>query len=296
MIVFLRKRARPLPGPEVPETALITGASSGIGKATAIYMAERGYRVIATSRSLARLAPLWELAEERGLAIATVELDINREDEVQRVLPALIEELAPIDVLVNNAGYSLWGPVETLSSEELKGLFETNFFAVVRMTRAVLPGMMRQGRGVIINVSSILGRMGTPFNGAYAASKFALEGMSEALRTEMAPFGVRVALVEPGMFRTNFFKNQVVTEGVHSGDSAYAPYIEHYESRHRRFERMAADPKKVARHIYRIARSENPPLRNPVGPEAHLGILGARLLPERVFRFVLGRATIGQSE
>ena len=145
------------------ETVLITGASSGIGLTSALYLAERGYRVIGSGRSAERLAGLEEAASKRGLSISTCVLDINSDEGVGAVVPGLLDERGGIDVLVNNAGYGLWGPVESLSTEELRAQFETNLFAAVRLIRAVLPGMVRRGRGSIIIVSSVVGRIGTPF-------------------------------------------------------------------------------------------------------------------------------------
>ena len=275
------------------ETILITGASSGIGMASALYLAERGYRVIGASRSTERLAGLEEEALERGLSVSTCVLDINSDEGVAAVVPGLLDEHGGIDVLVNNAGYSLWGPVESLSTEEIRAQFETNLFAALRLIKAVLPGMERRRRGTIINVSSVVGRIGTPFNGGYAASKFALEGLSEALRAELRPLGLRVAIVEPGLFNTNFLRNQVHAELAVSTDLPYGPYIERYRARHKRFDRLSADPVKVARVIHKIVRSRRPGFRYPVGLEARLGILGARFLPERLFHALLSRATIG---
>ena len=275
------------------EKILITGASSGIGLATALYLAEKGYSVIGTSRSAGRLAGLREEASGRNLSVTTVELDINSDEGVDSVVPSLLAEQGPITTLVNNAGYGLWGPVESLSMEELRAQFETNFYAAVRLVKAMLPGMVRQGRGTIVNISSVEGRIGTPFSGGYAASKFALEGLSESLRVELWPLGVRVALVEPGLFSTNFHKNQARAERAESGDLPYLPYIQRYRQRRRRYDRLSADPIKVARVIHKIVRSRRPRFRYPVGPEARLGILGARLLPERIFQALLSRATLG---
>ena len=271
---------------------LITGASSGIGKATALFLAEKGYFVIGTSRSEERLERLRTEALSRNLAVAAVELDINSDECVEKVIPKLIEDYGTIDGLVNNAGYGLWGPIESLSIGELKAQFETNFFAVARLVSAVMPGMAGQRHGTIINVSSILGRMGTPFNGAYSASKFALEGMSESLRIELGPFGVRVALVEPGLTRTAFQQNQVVAERALSEDSRYAVYVERYNQRHGRFARFATDTVKVAKVIHKILRSRRPGLRYPVGIETRLGVLGSKLLPEKIFQAMVGRATM----
>ena len=217
------------------KTVLVTGASSGIGKVTSLYLAEKGYAVIGTSRDMARLGDLQAEATRRNLCVTAIELDINTDEGVDTVLPQVIHERGAIDVLVNNAGYGVWGPVEALSVGEFKAQFEPNFFAIVRLLKAVLPGMIHQRSGTIVNVSSVLGRMGTPFHGAYVASKFALEGMSESLRAELSPFGVRVAVVEPGAFRTEFQNNQVVGESALSKDLVYAPYVERYRARHTRF-------------------------------------------------------------
>ena len=274
------------------QTVLITGASSGIGQATALYLAQRGYSVIGTSRSIARLGSLQSEAVKLGLSVASAELDINSDEGVDGVLPRLIEEHGVIDVLVNNAGYGVRGPLEYTSMAELKSEFETNFFAVVRLIKAVLPGMIREGRGTIVNVSSVLGRLGTPFNSAYVSSKFAVEGLSESLRTELWPLGIRVAVVEPGAVRTNFHRNQVFSEGVEADGSAYSRFVDRFTSKHARFERLAADPVKVSRVIHKIIRTGRPALRHPVGPDARLGMLAARLIPERLFHALLSRATM----
>lgn len=271
---------------------LITGASSGIGEATALYLAERGCNVFATSRDVSRLDGLHAEAAERGVAVTGVELDINSDEAVSRVVPGLIARRGAMDALVNNAGFGLWGPVEALSDAELKSQFETNFFAAVRMMRAVLPAMIEQRRGTIVNISSVLGRIGTPFNGAYVSSKFALEGISESLKTEAQPFGVRVALVEPGLFRTNFPNNSVRSGGIDTERSAYAPYIERYGGSRDFFHRFGGDPVRVAKVVHKIITSRSPNFRNPVGLDARSGTLGARLLPERIYWKLLSKATM----
>ena len=273
-------------------TILITGASSGIGKVTCLHLAERGYRVIGTSRSLERLAALFDEAEERGLKLYGVELDMNSDESVDSVMPALISQFGSIDALVNNAGFGVWGPVQSLAIEELKTQFEANFFGAVRMIDAVLPGMIERGAGRIVNISSVLGRLGTPFNGAYVASKFALEGISESLRTELVPLGVHVSVVEPGLFETDFEKNQIRAARADDPDMAYAPYVRRYSERDSQFQHMAADPIRVARVVEKIIRSRSPGFRYPVGVDARAGMVGARLLPERLFHAILSRATM----
>ena len=273
-------------------TVLVTGASSGIGRVTCLYLAGKGYSVIAASRAMARLEGLLTDADAGGLAVHGVELDINVDDQVDDVMRQVLSEHGTVDALVNNAGYGLWGPVSSLTVDELKAQFETNLFATVRMAKAVLPGMLAQRAGKIVNVSSVLGRIATPFNGAYASSKFALEGLSESMRTELWPFGVHVAVVEPGIFETDFQRNRVRGSASEDPELPYAPYIQRYNSRHQRYHRRAADPVRVSKVIHRILRSRRPAFRYPVGLEARLGMLGARFLPERLFQTMVSRATM----
>ena len=277
---------------EEHDAVLITGASSGIGRAAALYLAERGFRVVGTSRSTERLRGLLDEARSRNLPVAGAVLDINSDEDVEREVPELVARHGGFGVLVNNAGYGLWGPVGSLSPDELAAQFETNVFAAHRMTRAVLPEMLERRRGTIINISSVLGRLATPFNGAYAASKFALEGLSESLRTELWPFGVRVAVVEPGLFRTEFISNQVTATEADDEGSVFSPFVRRYRRRSLAMHDRAADPVKVARVIHKIIRSKRPAFRYPVSVEARLGGLGARLLPERLFLYLMGRFTM----
>ena len=291
MLVLFRRRAKDRRHEYGGGNVLITGASAGIGRATALYLAERGYNVIATSRDASRLAGLHEDAAERGTAIIGAELDINSDGEVSQKVSELIGQHGAIDVLVNNAGFGLWGPVGLLSDEELKSQFETNLFAAVRMMKAVLPTMIDQKRGTIVNISSVLGRLGTPFNGAYVSSKFALEGISESLKIEVEPFGVRVAMVQPGLFRTSFDANSVRSEATDES-AAYAPLIRRYSGNHDIFEHLGGNPVRVARVVHKVITSPSPSFRYPVGIDARAGMLAARVLPERIYWRIMSKATI----
>ena len=271
---------------------LITGASAGIGRATALYLAERGYNVIATSRDASRLDGLHEEAAERGATVTGVELDVNSDGDVSQIMPELIAQHGAIDVLVNNAGFGLWGPVEVLSDAEMKSQFETNFFAAVRMMQSVLPAMIEQRHGTIVNVSSVLGRIGTPFNGAYVSSKFALEGISESLKVEVQPFGVRVALVEPGLFRTNFFDNSVNGRATVDESLVYAPHIARYNLNRDAFHWFGGNPVRVAKVVHKVITSPSPNFRYPVGLDARAGMLAARLLPERIYWWTVSKTTM----
>ena len=274
------------------QTVLITGASAGIGKVTCLYLAEKGYNVIGTSRASSRLGDLYSEADQLGVTVHGLVLDINSDAEVQRVMPEVFNQFGEIHALVNNAGYGLWGPLEIVSIDEMKTLFETNVFAVLRMTQVVLPAMIERRAGKIVNISSVLGRLATPFNGAYASSKYALEGLSESMNHEVSPFGVHVALVEPGLFETEFQRNQVRAQRADDPNLAYAPYVQRYNDRHQTFDKLASDSVKVAKVIHKIIRSRRPALRHPVGLESHVGIMGTRLLPGRLFQWMLGRATL----
>ncbi len=271
------------------ETVMVTGASSGIGLASARLLAGDGYSVIAASRSMDRLDGLRQEAEERGLPIRAVELDINSEASVDEVMPGLVREVGGIDALVNNAGYGLRGPLHSVSSEEMRAQFETNVFAALRLTRAVLPGMVERGKGTIVNVGSVVGRIGMPFSGAYSASKFALEGMSESMRMELWPLGVRVAIVEPGLFRTRFLENQVAAAG--SDSMSYGGTVARRTER-AEYGPTAGNPAKVARVIRKIIRSRRPKLRYVVGPDARMAVAAKWVLPERLYLSLLSWAML----
>ncbi len=174
---------------------LITGCSTGFGRVSAIELARRGHDVVATARRPETLA---DLGVARRLA-----LDVDSEESVA----AAVAEAGEVDALVNNAGWSANGPIEKVPLEAARRMFETNFFGAVRMIQALVPGMRARGQGVVVNVSSVAGRVAPPLSGFYAASKFALEGLSEALHYELAHFGIRVAIVEPGYFQSSFRDN-----------------------------------------------------------------------------------------
>ena len=280
------------------KNVLITGASAGIGRATALYLVEKGYTVLGTSRSMDRLMPVKEEAEAAGGAgnFVPVELDINldpgRPGCMDEILPRLAEEHGAIDVLVNNAGYALWGPMEAMTAEQMMDQFKTNVFAPFRLANLVIPAMRERRAGRIINISSVAGWVVIPFNGAYASSKFALEAQSQALRMELWPFGVKVSLIEPGLVGTDFQKNTVDGVDTESSDLPYGPHIAAYRRKHARYQALTRDPIKVARLIERIIESRRPRLRYPIGIEARVGIMGARFLPDRLYQGMIARSTM----
>ncbi|TAJ72594.1 MAG: SDR family oxidoreductase, partial [Gallionellaceae bacterium] len=178
---------------------LITGASSGIGLATALHFARQGHEVYAGVRNPATATELTEAIAKEKLAIRAVVIDVNADTSVKLGVGKVLEAAGRIDVLVNNAGIGGGGPIEDVPVDWVKTLFETNYFGVIRMIQAVLPGMRARQSGAIINVSSVFGRLVLAGHGYYAATKYALEAMSEALAQEVQVFGIRVAIIEPGV-------------------------------------------------------------------------------------------------
>ncbi len=255
--------------------ALVTGASSGFGQATAALLAAQGFQVFGTSR-----APTHSTAGSFEL----LPLDVCSETSVQTCVQTILERTGRIDLLVNNAGFAQGGALEENSLEDARVQFETNVFGVLRMLKAVLPVMRKQGSGQIITVSSLLGVVAMPYLSLYASSKFALEGMIEGLYHELRPFHIKVSLVEPGFFRTKF-----------DARPPAAPLAVYESARQSmlRFVRAGVeqgpDPEQVARRIVQLATSAAPPLRSYVGPRASLLVALRQWLPQRIFEQVRRR-------
>jgi NAD(P)-dependent dehydrogenase (short-subunit alcohol dehydrogenase family) len=238
------------------KVALITGASSGIGLACAEFLAGRGYQVYGGSRR-APVNPLF----------VSIPMDVTNDASVNQAVAEVVAREGRIDIVVNNAGIALAGAVEDTSLEEARRQFEVNFFGTLRVCRAALPLLRARRAGCIVNISSIGGLVAIPYQGLYSASKFALEGLTESLRLEMRPFGVRVVLIEPGDYRTGLTANRLS-----AADSAINPA---YRDRFRvAVARMAADEQKgpdplsVAHLLHRIVNNPHPRLRYSTGPAA----------------------------
>lgn len=274
---------------DMSPTALITGSNSGIGLATALCLARRGYTVWATMRNLEKAAELLKVSEREKLPIEVAQLDVCDDASVQSAVGRVLQKSGRIDVVVNNAGYGLRGAIEEVSLDEWQRQFETNFFGVIRVTHAVLPQMRAQKSGAIVNISSVLGRFAIPFSGPYASSKFALEGLTETLRYELAPWNIRVILIEPGFIATNFQQNAQLARGAQSESSPYAVFKKASGRRVQRHIYRAAPPEKVAETIYRAITHPNPKLRYPVGRDAQLGLSLRKFLPAGFFERVLKR-------
>jgi NAD(P)-dependent dehydrogenase (short-subunit alcohol dehydrogenase family) len=189
------------------KVVVVTGSSSGIGFETSLLLAKKGFVTYATMRNLAKSNKIIELKQKEKLPLEVLKLDVTDDKSVKEAIGKVANEQGRIDVLVNNAGYGLLGPLEELSIEEFKEQFEANVFGVIRVIQSVLPIMRKQRNGTIVNISSIAGRIGFPLTPAYVSSKFALEGLSESISYELEQFGIMVILVEPGVIKTNFNNN-----------------------------------------------------------------------------------------
>jgi NAD(P)-dependent dehydrogenase (short-subunit alcohol dehydrogenase family) len=274
--------------------AVVTGSSSGIGLLTTIEFATNGYTVVATMRDLARSGRLEEAAQKAGVRerLDLRQLDVTRFDTLPGVVDEIVRDHGRIDVLVNNAGMSVAGFIEDLSVDEIRNQFETNFFGAVGMSKAVLPTMRRQRSGHVIQVSSVGGLVAYPILGAYNASKWALEAMSEALRIETYSLGIRVALVEPGSYDTDIWtRGVIVAKGGLDDDSPN-------KERSRRFTEFVksrsasrGDARDVARLILRIAKNPNPKLRYLIGKGTSVQVWMRRLMPWRLYERLIAKTT-----
>lgn len=273
--------------------AVVTGASSGFGLLASVELARRGMRVCATMRDLGRAAALEQALRDAGVSARTVELDVVKPASVDRAFADIEHTDGPVDILVNNAGYALGGFVEDLSMAELREQLETNFFGLVQVTKRVIPGMRERRSGRIINITSISGRVALPGLGAYAASKFAVEGLSEALRHELRPHGVFVSVVEPGSYRTDIWdRNRRVAARTLDESSPNRAATQRLTERiDRRVATALGDPQDVARAIANVATARRPRLRYLVGKDAIAELVVNRALPWRAWERVLDRLT-----
>ena len=265
---------------------LITGASSGFGDACARHLCDRGYRVYGTSRRAAWSADGESTSPGNG-HYQMIPMDVCHTASVQTGVDFIIKESKQIDVVVCNAGFGLAGSVEDSDVDEVKRQFETNFFGTWRVCRSVLPHLRRQGAGHLVIVGSLAGLMGIPFQAAYSASKFALEGLAEALRMEVKPWGVQVVLIQPGDFHTGFTRNRIKT-AASSQNPDYAAAFARALAVMERDERRGPAPETLARLLEHIIRHPAPRLRYTAGTMSQrVGALLKRVLPGRLFEWLM---------
>ena len=259
------------------QVVLITGTSSGIGAECARYLVRRGYRVYGGSRSR-------QIAYKNFIPLL---LDVTNDRSVKLGIQQVLDREGRIDVVINNAGIAYAGSVEDTALEEAQHQFDVNFFGVLRVCKAVLPVMRKQGKGFIINISSIGGLIGLPYQAFYSATKFALEGLTEGMRLEVRNTGIQVVLVEPGDIKTNISQNRLFSELAGEG-SAYFDAFRNYVSSIAESEQQAPGPEIVAKKVHSILRKRTPGLRYRVGSfQEHLAVVLRKALPSRLFEKIL---------
>jgi NAD(P)-dependent dehydrogenase (short-subunit alcohol dehydrogenase family) len=247
--------------------ALVTGTSTGIGFATALHLARHGHTVVATMRNLAKAGPLEAAARAESLPLVLRELDVTRQESIDHAVAATREREGAVDVLVNNAGIGGATPLELTPEDEHRAMFEANYWGAIRMIQAVLPAMRERGAGCIVNVTSIAGRVATPNQIAYSASKHALAAASEALAHEVAAFGIRVAIIEPGVVQTAIFENSASATRY----DKTSPYRQIMRRNGKLFAagfRNPGQPETVAAAILEAITTDRPRLRYLVGVDA----------------------------
>jgi len=241
--------------------SVVTGANSGIGRATALHLAESGHHVYGTVRSVGRAGKLLDAAEERGVGIELVELDIASDSSVRDGFAQIVEQAGRVDHLVNNAGVGGNGVVEESTPERLLDVMNIDLCGAIRCLQAVLPGMRERGSGTIVNVTSIAGRLAAIAQAPYVAAKWALEGVSEELAIEVAPFGVRIAIIEPGVTKSSIFGKNT---DLPNDSGVYTPQYERMMQMYAAGYLHATDASEVARVILHSIETDEPKLRYPV--------------------------------
>ena len=273
--------------------ALVTGSSSGIGFETSLALARNGYHTFATMRNLGKDEKIKQIIEKEDLSIEIVELDVDDEESVNQAIKTISEKKDRIDVLVNNAGYGMWGTVEDVSLDEFKQQFETNFFSIIRLIQKVAPIMRKQGSGNIVNISSVAGRIGFPVSPAYISSKFALEGLSESLRFELMPFGINVIIIEPGVIKTNFFDSMKLSEKSQQ-DSTYKEITDKVISGVKMMAEMGTHPKDVADVVIKTLGEEKPLPRYVIGNDAMMFLEAKKMKTDIEFENYLKKELYGE--
>lgn len=271
-----------------PDPILVTGSSTGLGLETALYLAERGFRVHAAVRNPDHVGTLREASAAHGVTLEVVRLDLTDHASIDQAVATTVADSGGIFGLVNNGGVGLRGCLEDVSDAEIRDVFEPNVFGTIAVTKAVLPHMRAAGRGRVVTISSVGGRIATFGLSIYNASKFAQEGLGEALALELAPFGLQAVLVEPGIVRTTrWTTHRGTAEKALDPERPYFRMFQAAEELADRFvERSRTRPVDVAKTVHRALTVEKPQMRYVVGRPASAAVLVRRFLPERLFERV----------
>ena len=266
------------------QVALITGCSSGIGYETALMLARNGYHTFATMRNTKKSDSLEEIIEKERLNLNIRELDVNDDTSIENTINCITREANRIDVLINNAGYGLVGFFEDLNLDEIRNQFETNFFGVLNITKKIIPIMRLQKSGTIINVSSGAGQVGFPGISAYVSTKFAIEGFSESLMYELFPYGIKVVIIEPGVIKSNFFRNCIVSEHSMKKSSPYSRSLDKFQKNVELMQEHATSPIDVAKVIIQVLGNNEPKQRYIVGNDVAMILEAKKNLSDIEFK------------
>ena len=267
------------------DSILVTGAATGLGRAMALHLAERGFQVYGTTRDLKQADELHALARERNVKLRILPLDVTDPQSIKSAVETIVAESGGIYGVINNAGIGLRGYFEDLADEEIRRVFDANVFGVMAVTKAVLPHMRKARRGRILLISSVGGRIGALGVSAYCSTKFAVEGFGESLFQEVAPLGVQVVLIEPGIIKTErWTTNRGLAKHALSPDSPYHDWFRQLEKESDQLVRAStATPEDVAALVYRALTVERPKLRYMVGRKAKLAVGLKRWVPGELF-------------
>ncbi len=259
------------------KVVLITGGSSGIGKSIGEFLFHKGFTVYGTSRNPEKVI---------NSIFPLIELDVRNSSSIEKAVAKIIAITGKIDVVINNAGVGITGPLEEIPTEEIKNNFETNFFGPIEVMKAVLPQMRKQNSGLIINITSIAGYMGLPYRSIYSASKGALEIITESLRMEVAPFGIQITNVAPGDFATNIASGRYHAPII-KGSAYEIPYSQTLKTMDEHVD-SGSNPNQMAEAIYRIIQTPNPKIHYKVGAFIQkFSIVLKRILPDKVYERML---------
>lgn len=243
------------------KVAVVTGSSSGIGFETSLALARNGFYTYATMRNPEKSNLITKIATTEKLPLQALSIDVNIEKSVTEGINKILNESERIDVLVNNAGFDLTGPLEETSMDEIKGQFETNLFGAIRTMQAVIPTMRNQRSGKIVNITSVGGKLAIPFHSGYHGTKFALEGLSESIQYELDPFGIKIIIIEPGAVGSSFWKNMksaAKSSNLTDGNSPYVSMISNMSAALKQMEQSSIPPFEVANMIVSAVTTDNP--------------------------------------
>ena len=263
-------------------TVLVTGCSSGIGLATCHVLSRNNFMTYGTVRNLSKAKKIQDLMNRENLSLKILRLDVNDNQSIKLAIKKILNDTGRIDVLINNAGYGMFGPIEEITIQEIKKQFETNFFGAIRLIKAIVPIMRKQGNGTIVNISSMVGRFAVPLNSAYVSSKFAVEGLSESISFELKEFGIRVIVIEPGVVKSDFFHKLKI-----KGMNLESPYHELMERRvnflDKAMKNSLTSSYDVADTILDALNSKDPKFRYVIGNDATNSLRMRNSLSDREF-------------